>query len=103
MSQMLMLGGLSLASSPTLCLAILVLASQSSTFPHRPCTRPSYHTRVASHPQQCRRIQPFGDNQTQQSILHNQVILNAVQVPFPEKPKISEDAKVRPATAPAIV
>jgi len=42
-------------------------------------------------------LQPFGDDQTQQSILQNQVILNAVQVPFPDKPKISDEAKVSQA------
>jgi serine/threonine protein kinase len=38
---------------------------------------------------------PFGHNQTQQSLLQNNVILNAREVVFPDKPKVSQDAKVR--------
>ena len=37
---------------------------------------------------------PFGHNQTQQSLLQNNVILNAREVVFPDKPKVSQDAKV---------
>eukprot|EP00043_Microstomoeca_roanoka_P018401 m.196520 g.196520 ORF g.196520 m.196520 type:complete len:730 (-) comp16818_c5_seq5:569-2758(-) len=36
---------------------------------------------------------PFGNNQSQQSILQNHTILNARDVKFPEKPKVSEEAK----------
>ena len=38
---------------------------------------------------------PFGHNQSQQSLLQNQVILNARMVKFPDKTKVSEAAKVR--------
>eukprot|EP00045_Choanoeca_perplexa_P010934 m.113716 g.113716 ORF g.113716 m.113716 type:complete len:740 (+) comp15451_c0_seq1:155-2374(+) len=36
---------------------------------------------------------PFGHNQTQQSLLQNNVILNAREVVFPDKPKVSPEAK----------
>ncbi|EDQ90680.1 uncharacterized protein MONBRDRAFT_31879 [Monosiga brevicollis MX1] len=36
---------------------------------------------------------PFGHNLSQQSLLQNNVILNAREVRFPEKPKVSEEAK----------
>ncbi|EGD72998.1 TLK protein kinase [Salpingoeca rosetta] len=36
---------------------------------------------------------PFGHNQSQQSILQNHTILRAHEVKFPDKPKVSEEAK----------
>jgi serine/threonine protein kinase len=39
---------------------------------------------------------PFGHNLSQQSILQQQTILQARTVTFPEKPKVSDEAKVRP-------
>eukprot|EP01147_Barroeca_monosierra_P001817 gene1817-4916_t len=36
---------------------------------------------------------PFGHNQSQQIILQQQTIINAKEVKFPEKPKVSEEAK----------
>ena len=36
---------------------------------------------------------PFGDGQSQDSILANQTMLNARQVTFPEKPQVSDDCK----------
>jgi tousled-like kinase len=36
---------------------------------------------------------PFGDGQSQEGVLANNVMLNAREVPFPESPKISDKAK----------
>jgi len=36
---------------------------------------------------------PFGDGQSQEGVLANNVMLNAREVPFPESPKISDEAK----------
>jgi tousled-like kinase len=36
---------------------------------------------------------PFGDGQSQDSILSNQTVLNAREVEFPSEPKVSEDCK----------
>ncbi|KAL7570206.1 hypothetical protein ACA910_020634 [Epithemia clementina (nom. ined.)] len=36
---------------------------------------------------------PFGDGQTQDAILSNRTMLNAHQVPFPDKPQVSEECK----------
>lgn len=36
---------------------------------------------------------PFGDGQSQEGVLANNVMLNAREVPFPENPEISVDAK----------
>lgn len=36
---------------------------------------------------------PFGDGQSQEGVLANNIMLNAREVPFPDSPKISESAK----------
>lgn len=36
---------------------------------------------------------PFGDGQSQEGVLANNVMLNAREIPFPESPKISNEAK----------
>ena len=38
-------------------------------------------------------MQPFGDGQTQASILENKTILNATDVTFPTKPNVSKEAQ----------
>jgi tousled-like kinase len=38
-------------------------------------------------------LQPFGDGQTQASILENKTILNATDVIFPSKPNVTKEAQ----------
>ena len=37
---------------------------------------------------------PFGDNLSQQSIIHQRTILNAHEVQFPQRPAVSDETKV---------
>jgi len=40
-------------------------------------------------------FQPFGQNETQATIMEKDTILNATELHFPDKPSVSDEAKVK--------